>query len=226
MSLNIIPDNVLVSAKYFEYVCSTNTKYTFEDVEWMTQKFMERFDALISNVYNFYLTLTLLNQNTFCGYFTDKLNKSIYNAVQERDGKSFSNLIENPSFEEISANPNIDEEDRSDLSRLMCLELLTTNLTVLKIYVSDINCSIEKKYEDSFYELYYKMYRDVVKSYFVNYQKFVVISETINNIPYILTYDLKELLIQIIEKNSSLNLTRETISLLKERYDLEIKLLK
>lgn len=221
MSVKIAQGNTFKVFQYTNKVVSTNENFTPEDAEWVTENFVNMYNKISENVYSMYLFLTLINQKSFCGYFSRIYNNSIFKSVKERNQINLLNLMLHPVSEEFQNNTSLSEDENTDLKELLSLEVFTTNLTVKRLTLSVDNIdNFEKVYSESYKDIYNKLFKEKIKTNRADFQNYTIITEVKNNIEYANAFFLHDILSNILLTNSQL----EHEDVIKEKYNLELKL--
>lgn len=162
--------------KYVLKCFETNSEYIQEDLEWMMLHFNEAYPEFILNINSLYTMLSLINLETFCGYFSITYNNSLAKYVKERDAVSFRRTLLNPKFYEVEDNKYLTDEEKKELMLILNLESMVANLVIKRSTIrKDIRdlCSeftknkkrfylqIDKLYKESYDELYEKIFSNI-----------------------------------------------------------------
>jgi hypothetical protein len=228
MTVTIIPLGVSKTLTYFVNVVKTNPAYSKEDVDWLLEAFVSIYDELKDETFRLTLLLTLLNQNCFSGYFARVFNSNIQKYTEKRNHIEVVNNFINPAFVEFSKSETLTEEERSQVNELLILDVTATNLTLKRMSLNpNLENNFQKAFDDSYSEVYNRLYINSVNSSRSNFQDFVILTEmnqkTKTNHAY--TYKLAELLEKIIREEPMKEIEKSMLDNVTRKYYLEIKLL-
>jgi len=220
---SVIPFGISKVLQYLTYTVKTCTEYDYEDLAWIGQMVINMYETLSKDSYKLYLLLSILNQKSFTGYFARQFNHNLMKAVKKRDETSFYNLAISPKVAEFNIK-TLTEEEKTELNNLTSLDVMSTNLTILRLMVNDNNSNdIEKIFEESRDDLYNKLYIGSFTDSKADFQTFAIVTEynPISRTNHAFTFDLYSLLNGQISKD----LNPETLANARETYTLEYKII-
>lgn len=227
MNVVVIPNGISKSLRFIQKIFESNPELNNEDISWIMDIIQNNYDNLVNNPKNYYKFLTLSYNKIFCGFFAHIHNFKLIKFCRERNTINFINLMYNCKFEEVENNIFLTEEERNEMNTILTMEMLAINLTLKQYCLNNsvIN-KFEKSIEESYTEIYNKMYIQSVRNCKCNFQDFVVVTEynnrTKSNHAY--TYKLIDILIYLVQNNTLENLNQQTIDNLKKKYKIELKI--
>jgi hypothetical protein len=227
MAPNVTLNGDIYIYKYITRCLHTNTELNQEDVDWFLYHFYNNYVDITREITKFYITLSLINHSTFCGYFSQKYNNKLTKAIKERDGSDLLRLIQNPKFEEVVDNDLLNKAEQKELLDILQLEAYTANLTVKRMATNNKNIEdIEKIYRESYNELFNKIFFKKIKFSRADFQEFILITEynpkTRHSHAY--TFRLIDILSQCITNVFSYSISESNIKSIKTRFILELKM--
>jgi hypothetical protein len=227
-----MPPNVTLSGdihiyKYITRCLHTNTELNKDDIDWFLYHLYNNYIEITREITKFYIMLSLINQITFCGYFSQKYNNKITKAIKERDGADLISLIQNPKFEEVVNNDHLNKTEQKELMDILQLEAYTTNLTIKRMATNiNFNGDIDKLYRESYNDLFNKVFGKKIKFNRADFQEYILITEynpkTRHSHAY--TFRLIDILQQCITNVFSYNISENNIKSIKSRFILELKM--
>lgn len=227
MSFRIVPYGTDIILKYTDRLLKVNPDYTQDDIEWLKEFLIRNYSLLIENPYKMYMFLTLINGKIFSGYFSYIFNFNLNKSIKDRNYSQCFELVLNPTFEEVFENDKLSEKEKTHLLNNTSLEILSTNLTIKKLtlYPSKMN-QIHDIFDESYMDLYSKIYHRKVKHNRSGFQDFILVTEhnPITQTNHVHTYKLLNIILQCINDEFSDKLTSNTITDIKKRFEIEIKM--
>jgi hypothetical protein len=205
----------------------TNPEYSLDDIEWIMYNIHNNYTTMIREITKFYTFLSLINYNTFCGYFSQTYNIKLTKSVKERDNNEFIKLINAPKFEEVLNNTLLNKVEQRELLDILQLETYAANLTIKRMSINtSFNGDIEKLYMDSYNDLFNKMFSKKINFNRADFQEFILITEynakTRHSHAY--TFRLLDILKQCVTGEFNYELSENNIKSVKSRFVLEMKM--
>jgi hypothetical protein len=229
MALKIIKYNIEEVSTYIDYMLHRNSSLTSDNIDFVTEIFNSNHEEIFENPRNLYLFLSLINKNCFTGCFSTQFNSKLVENIQTENYDEILNSFLNPNIDQFCKNKYLNEEEEKELADIMNLEIMATNLTLKRIILQKIITSdFDKTYEESYYEIFHKLFRGILNDSRELFQNFVLITEkdSQTGIKYTYTYALNEIMDQLVNRTFVRPVSQNNIDWLKERYALEYKVLK
>jgi len=225
--LIIVPESLIKTFTYVKHVFSSNNEYTEDDIEWMMNIIQSNIKLLIKNSYNFYKFLTITNLKCFTGYFSHVYNFKLVKSVKDRHSVNFINHILNLDFDEFEQNNLLNDSEYNELKNILELDILTSNITLKRLTLnSELVNFIDKTFEESCIDIYNNLYKDKIEDSKCNFQDFIIVKEynQQTKTDHAYTFRLIDILIYIINENYPDYLNSKTIDIIREKFNLELKI--